>query len=224
LHHHTGNIGHVRNGNYGLITVTTRTTFADDVRFRTTMVTGTLEANTIAGNQLIVDNGTVRCSGDVHVERIAGRGRIITDGSIICGGIELTGDLHSGGDITCNDDLLVKGSLTSRHIRARNILLHGVLQGHRINGSSLEIRPLRSAMFTRFDMLKYEGGSSASHIDVNKIEAHRLTCRTLQAGTAILCDNSMVEHAICSTSIGLDRTSCVMLVNRECRRYHLKTA
>ena len=166
----------------------------------------------------------MRCSGDVHVERIAGRGRIITDGSIICGGIELTGDLHSGGDITCNDDLLVKGSLTSRHIRARNILLHGVLQGHRINGSSLEIRPLRSAMFTRFDMLKYEGGSSASHIDVNKIEAHRLTCRTLQAGTAILCDNSMVEHAICSTSIGLDRTSCVMLVNRECRRYHLKTA
>ncbi|MDU3902877.1 MAG: hypothetical protein E7G98_07850 [Bifidobacterium breve] len=88
--------------------MTTRTTFADDVRFRTTMVTGTLEANTITGNQLIVDNGTVRCSGDVHVERIAGRGRIITDGSIICGGIELTGDLHSGGDITCNDDLLVK--------------------------------------------------------------------------------------------------------------------
>ena len=198
MHHHTGNTGHVRNGNYGLITVTTRTTFADDVRFRTTMVTGTLEANTITGNQLIVDNGTVRCSGDVHVEHIAGRGRIITDGSIICGGIELTGDLHSGGDITCNDDLLVKGSL--------------------------EIRPLRSSMFTRFDMLKYEGGSSASHIDVNKIEAHRLTCRTLQAGTAILCDNSMVEHAICSTSIGLDRTSCVMLVNRECRRYHLKTA
>lgn len=120
MHHHTGNTGHVRNGNYGLITVTTRTTFADDVRFRTTMVTGTLEANTITGNQLIVDNGTVRCSGDVHVERIAGRGRIITDGSIICGGIELTGDLHSGGDITCNDDLLVKGSLTSRHIRAQH--------------------------------------------------------------------------------------------------------
>ena len=105
----------------------------------------------------------------------------------------------------------------------RNILLHGVLQGQRINGSSLEIRPLRSAMFTRFDMLKYEGGSSASHIDVNKIEAHRLTCRTLQAGTAILCDNSMVEHAICSTSIGLDRTSCVMLVKgllAQCRIAH----
>lgn len=204
--------------------MTTRSTFAEEVRFRTTVVAGTLEAGTITGNRLILCNGTVLCSGDVHVEHITGRGRIKTDGNIVCNGIDLTGDLHSNGNITCNGNLLVTGFLGSRHIRAQDVCIHGVLKGDRINGDSLEVRPLRSTMFTKFNMSHYEDGSSASHIDADKVEARRLTCRTLKASTAVLRDNSMVENAHCSISIGLDRSSYVMLLNRECRKHHLATA
>lgn len=225
MHLHTGDFEIVEGGTYEAIGVDGHARFAEGVRFRTTLVSGVMEAETITGNCLIIDNGTVHCSGDIHVRHIRGRGRLKAAGNIVCDDIDLTGDIHSEGDIRCSGSLSVNGMLfNTALITATTVYLSGVLKGHTINGRELEVRPLRSTMFPRFAMTDYRIGSSAKHINAERIDVSSLTCMAITADTILLRHGSMVESATCAVSIGIDRTSSVLLLNNDCQRIHLATA
>lgn len=114
--------------------------------------------------------------------------------------------------------------LDTRHISGQTVRLNGVLKGHDVNSRALEVHPLRSTMFSRFDMDGYEDGSTVRHITAVTVEANHLQCRTLTADSAMLRNGSAVESATCATALGIDRTSSVLLVNGDCQRIHLKTA
>lgn len=182
------------------------------------IVTSTLEASVIEGDKLVIKSGIVRCDGDIRVFSISG------SGDIICDEITFTGKLRCNGDIVCSGNLSVNGSLGTRHISGQTVRLNGVLKGHDINSRALEVHPLRSTMFSRFDMDGYEDGSTVRHITAVTVEANHLQCRTLTADSAMLRNGSAVESATCATAIGIDRTSSVLLVNGDCQRIHLKTA
>ena len=135
-----------------------------------------------------------------------------------------SGKLRCNGDIVCSGNLSVNGSLGTRHISGQTVRLNGVLKGHDVNSRALEVHPLRSTMFSRFDMDGYEDGSTVRHITAVTVEANHLQCRTLTADSAMLRNGSAVESATCATALGIDRTSSVLLVNGDCQRIHLKTA
>ena len=134
-------------------------------------------------------------------------GIVRCDGDIRVSSISGSGDIEVGGDIICDE-----------------ITLNGVLKGHDVNSRALEVHPLRSTMFSRFDMDGYEDGSTVRHITAVTVEANHLQCRTLTADSAMLRNGSAVESATCATALGIDRTSSVLLVNGDCQRIHLKTA
>ena len=196
---HTQNCTLIGKGVYGTIGVDQRSRLADGAHFHTMIVTSTLEASVIEGDKLVIKSGIVRCDGDIRVSSIS-------------------------GDIVCSGNLSVNGSLGTRHISGQTVRLNGVLKGHDVNSRALEVHPLRSTMFSRFDMDGYEDGSTVRHITAVTVEANHLQCRTLTADSAMLRNGSAVESATCATALGIDRTSSVLLVNGDCQRIHLKTA
>ena len=198
---HTQNCTLIGKGVYGTIGVDQRSRLADGAHFHTMIVTSTLEASVIEGDKLVIKSGIVRCDGDIRVSSISG-----------------------SGDIVCSGNLSVNGSLGTRHISGQTVRLNGVLKGHDVNSRALEVHPLRSTMFSRFDMDGYEDGSTVRHITAVTVEANHLQCRTLTADSAMLRNGSAVESATCATALGVDRTSSVLLVNGDCQRIHLKTA
>ena len=207
---HTQNCTLIGKGVYGTIGVDQRSRLADGAHFHTMIVTSTLEASVIEGDKLVIKSGIVRCDGDIRVSSISGSGDIEVGGDIICDEITFTGKLRCNGDIVCSGNLSVNGSLGTRHISGQTVRLNGVLKGHDVNSRALEVHPLRSTMFSRFDMDGYEDGSTVR--------------RTLTADSAMLRNGSAVESATCATALGIDRTSSVLLVNGDCQRIHLKTA
>ena len=209
---HTQNCTLIGKGVYGTIGVDQRSRLADGAHFHTMIVTSTLEASVIEGDKLVIKSGIVRCDGDIRVSSISGSGDIEVGGDIICDEITFTGNLS------------VNGSLGTRHISGQTVRLNGVLKGHDVNSRALEVHPLRSTMFSRFDMDGYEDGSTVRHITAVTVEANHLQCRTLTADSAMLRNGSAVESATCATALGIDRTSGVLLVNGDCQRIHLKTA
>lgn len=120
----------------------------------------------------------MRCDGDIRVSSISGSGDIEVGGDIICDEITFTGKLRCNGDIVCSGNLSVNGSLGTRHISGQTVRLNGVLKGHDVNSRALEVHPLRSTMFSRFDMDGYEDGSTVRHITAVTVEANHLQCRT----------------------------------------------
>ena len=120
--------------------------------------------------------------------------------------------------------MIVTSTLEASVIEGDKLVLNGVLKGHDVNSRALEVHPLRSTMFSRFDMDGYEDGSTVRHITAVTVEANHLQCRTLTADSAMLRNGSAVESATCATALGIDRTSSVLLVNGDCQRIHLKTA
>ena len=211
---HTQNCTLIGKGVYGTIGVDQRSRLADGAHFHTMIVTSTLEASVIEGDKLVIKSGIVRCDGDIRVSSISGSGDI-----------EVGGDkLRCNGDIVCSGNLSVNGSLGTRHISGQTVRLNGVLKGHDVNSRALEVHPLRSTMFSRFDMDGYEDGSTVRQITAVTVEANHLQCRTLTADSAMLRNGSAVESATCATALGIDRTSSVLLVNGDCQRIHLKTA
>lgn len=221
---HTQNCTLIGKGAYGTIGVDQRSRLADGAHFHTMIVTSTLEASVIEGDKLVIKSGIVRCDGDIRVSSISGSGDIEVGGDIICDEITFTGKLRCNGDIVCSGNLSVNGSLGTRHISGQTVRLNGVLKGHDVNSRALEVHPLRSTMFSRFDMDGYEDGSTVRHITAVTVEANHLQCRTLTADSAMLRNGSAVESATCATALGIDRTSSVLLVNGDCQRIHLKTA
>lgn len=221
---HTQNCTLIGKGVYGTIGVDQRSRLADGAHFHTMIVTSTLEASVIEGDKLVIKSGIVRCDGDIRVFSISGSGDIEVGGDIICDEITFTGKLRCNGDIVCSGNLSVNGSLGTRHISGQTVRLNGVLKGHDVNSRALEVHPLRSTMFSRFDMDGYEDGSTVRHITAVTVEANHLQCQTLTADSAMLRNGSAVESATCATAIGIDRTSSVLLVNGDCQRIHLKTA
>lgn len=215
----------VHSGNYDLIEVEQDTTFANGVRFQTTMVEGTLQAALITGERLIIDNGIVHCTGKVQVKHISGCGTLEVKGDLICDSIELIGSLHSEGNIRCSGDLSITGKLSNIHrISADSVHLNGVIQGNNIYGRTLLMQPLCSTMYSRFGMTNYQARSNVSSIQAKDVDVHHLSCQTLQADTAALRDGSAVQNAVCSTILGIDRTSNVLLLAGKCQRVHLRTA
>ncbi|KFI93109.1 hypothetical protein BISA_1274 [Bifidobacterium saguini DSM 23967] len=215
----------VHSGDYDLIDVDQDTIFANGVHFHTTMVEGTLQAKLITGERLIINNGTVRCSGTIRVTSISGCGTLEVKGNLICDSIELIGSLYSEGNIRCSGDLTVTGKLSNIHrINADSVHLNGVVQGNSIYGRTLLMQPLCSTMYSRFGMTNYQERSNVSNIHAQEVDAHKLTCQTLHADTAALRDGSAVQNVICSTTLGLDRTSNVLLLAGNCQRIHLRTA
>ncbi|PJM79180.1 hypothetical protein [Bifidobacterium scaligerum] len=215
----------VHGGTYGTIAISQHSQLEDGVRFRTMLVTSELEADEINGDELIVANGAVRCTGDVTVPTISGRGQLDIGGNIVCNQMTFTGTVHCEGDIRCNGTLSVNGSLkNAQHISAQTVHLNGVLHGRDIAGQELEVQPLRSQMFSRFNMNEYESGRSAATINASTVRARGLTCRLMHADSVTLREGSTVEHATCTISLGTDRTSSVLLMGHNCRRVHLKTA
>ncbi|WP_338069971.1 polymer-forming cytoskeletal protein [Bifidobacterium felsineum] len=222
---HSADCSMVHSGIYDLIDVEDDATFANGVRFRTVMVEGTLEAPKIQGDSLIIDNGIVRCSGRIHVRRISGRGTLEVKGDIICESIEMTGSVNTDGNIRCSGDMNITGALRNvHHIIADNLSMHGVLHGNDIDGRVFFTQPLHSTMFSRFGMPDYQAQSRVTLIKASEVSACKLICRTIKADSASLREGSAVEHAICSTTLGTDTTSNVMLLKGACRRVHLRTA
>lgn len=213
----------IHSGDYDLIDVEQNATFADAVRFRTTMVEGSLQAPNIQGENLIINKGVVRCSGKIRVKRIAGCGTLEVKGDIVCDSIQLTGSLVSDGNIYCSGNMEMTGTLSNAHrITADEMQLSGVLHGNDIDGRSFTVRPLHSTMFSRFGMPDYQARSHADAISVSNVDASRLTCRTMTVDTATLRNGTSVESAACSTLLGIDRTSSVLLLTGACRRTHLR--
>ncbi|KAB7788632.1 hypothetical protein [Bifidobacterium cebidarum] len=222
---HSADCSMVHSGVYDLIDVEDDATFANGVRFRTAIVEGTLEAPTIQGDSLIIDNGIVRCSGRIHVKRICGRGELEVRGDILCESIELTGSVNTDGDIRCSGDMAITGALrNAHHIVADNLYMHGVLHGNDIDGRVFFTQPLRSTMFSRFGMPDYQAQSRVILIKASEVSACKLICRTMKADSASLREGTAVEHAVCSTTLGMDMTSNVLLLKGACRRVHLRTA
>lgn len=175
---HTQNCTLIGKGVYGTIGVDQRSRLADGAHFHTMIVTSTLEASVIEGDKLVIKSGIVRCDGDIRVSSISGSGDIEVGGDIICDEITFTGKLRCNGDIVCSGNLSVNGSLGTRHISGQTVRLNGVLKGHDVNSRALEVHPLRSTMFSRFDMDGYEDGSTVRHITAVTVEANHLQCRT----------------------------------------------
>lgn len=220
---HTQNCTLIGKGVYGTIGVDQRSRLADGAHFHTMIVTSTLEASVIEGDKLVIKSGIVRCDGDIRVSSISGSGDIEVGGDIICDEITFTGKLRCNGDIVCSGNLSVNGSLGTRHISGQTVRLNGVLKGHDVNSRALEVHPLRSTMFSRFDMDGYEDGSTVRHITAVTVEANHLQADFdggLRQATQRQCGGS----ATCATATGIDRTSSVLLVNGDCQRIHLKTA
>ena len=201
---HTQNCTLIGKGVYGTIGVDQRSRLADGAHFHTMIVTSTLEASVIEGDKLVIKSGIVRCDGDIRVSSISGSGDIEVGGDIICDEITFTGKLRCNGDIVCSGNLSVNGSLGTRHISGQTVRLNGVLKGHDVNSRALEVHPLRSTMFSRFDMDGYEDGSTVRHITAVTVEANHLQCRTLTADSAMLRNGSAVESATCATALGID--------------------
>ncbi len=181
---HTQNCTLIGKGAYGTIGVDQRSRLADGAHFHTMIATSTLEASVIEGDKLVIKSGIVRCDGDIRVSSISGSGDIEVGGDIICDEITFTGKLRCNGDIVCSGNLSVNGSLGTRHISGQTVRLNGVLKGHDINSRALEVHPLHSTMFSRFDMDGYEDGSTVRHITAVTVEANHLQCRTLTADSA----------------------------------------
>ncbi|MBT1174887.1 hypothetical protein JS530_05120 [Bifidobacterium sp. LC6] len=224
MYENTGNTM-VHSGTYGFIDIEDETEFSSGVRFRTTMVEGTLEADEIQGDDLIMDNGTVRCTGPIHVHSISGCGTLMTEGDIVCENIALTGNLKSFGNIRCSGDLSLTGQLRNTHrISADAVYLCGVLQGHDVEGHILHMEPLRSNMYARFGMPDYQARSRITAIHANDVEAQELSCKTMRADVIALRDGSAVESAMCSTTLMIDHSSNVLIITGTCRRIHTRTA
>lgn len=217
---------YVMPGDHDAIDVTARTRFARGVRFRCTTVKSLLEAESLDGEVLELEGGKVRCKGVTRVERLAGRGIIEISGDLFCDAIDMTGELRCSGSIHCSGDILVNGKLLSRqHVSGGNITLKGTLTTKTVSGNALTIQPLHSAMFSRFGMTQYEGRSEADQVTVIDLDAGNLQCKLLKADTAVLRDGTMVEHAVCDTSLSMDASSAVVMLSGTCHRAkHLKSA
>ncbi|MBT1171173.1 hypothetical protein [Bifidobacterium sp. SO4] len=209
-----------------MIDVTARTRFARGVRFRCTTVRALLEAESLDGEILELEGGKVRCRGVARIRCLTGRGIIEISGDLFCDAIGMTGELRCSGNVHCSGDILVNGKLLSRqHVSGGNITLKGMLTTGTVSGNALVIRPLHSAMFSRFGMTQYEGRSEADQVTVVDLDAGNLQCRLLKANTAILRDGTMVEHAVCDTSLSLDTSSAVVMLSGKCHRAkHLRSA
>ncbi|MBW3089314.1 hypothetical protein [Bifidobacterium miconisargentati] len=213
-------------GNHDAIDVTARTRFARGVRFRCTTVRALLEAESLDGEILELEGGKVRCRGVARIRCLTGRGIIEISGNLFCDAIGMTGELRCSGNVHCSGDILVNGKLLSRqHVSGGDITLKGTLTTGTVSGNALVIRPLHSAMFSRFGMTQYEGRSEADQVTVVDLDAGNLRCKLLKADTAILRDGTMVEHAVCETSLSLDASSAVVMLSGKCHRAkHLRSA
>ena len=206
---HTQNCTLIGKGVYGTIGVDQRSRLADGAHFHTMIVTSTLEASVIEGDKLVIKSGIVRCDGDIRVSSISGSGDIEVGGDIICDEITFTGKLRCNGDIVCSGNLSVNGSLGTRHISGQTVRLNGVLKGHDVNSRALEVHPLRSTMFSRFDMDGYEDGSTVRHITAVTVEANHLWPKAVKSSIGIIVHlNNIVSFRF------LQRNNLIMLVQR----------
>lgn len=219
-------VSYVHPGFHETITVEAHTRFAAGVRCHTLRVSGVLDAGAISSEYLNLDNGIVHGSRDCHIRHITGQGTIEINGDLICDSIDMTGSLRCRDNIRCSGGIVINGLLVGkRHVEAESITLTGTLVSGDVNGRTLTIRTLHSAMFDRFGMDGYGERSQTGTVTVADLDAGRLDCKLLNADTAVLREGSFVEHAVCTTELSLDTSSAVVLLNGGCHRArHLKSA
>lgn len=216
--------GIVPAGAYPSLTVTGPVRFEEGVSFGTLTVTGTLRAPSLKGD-MILCSGSIDCEGTLHAKRIEGHGTLRIGGDLEVEALDFAGDVVCAGDMRCETTIALDGSLTEwREVAADCLQVNGVVRAASLDSRLLQLAPLDSTMFGRFDMERYRKESQVDQVRARTVEAGALRCARIDAGSVTLTRGSRVEHVRCDDTLTLDRSSSVLLIEGPARRVHLKSA
>lgn len=204
--------GLVQAGQYEVIRAAGDVKFAHGVRFLLLKLQGSLRAPELVGKSMQCD-GDVLCDGDLCVDNVHGHGSLQVAGNGWCDAVTFTGLFDIAGILRCQTHLEVNGKLISeRLISADTARLNGVLQGKELHARDLQLRPLEAPLLERLSLRRYTGTSTATVVQGESVEVHRLNCRSISAASVYLGPECKVDQITFEKDLGIASTAQVQVV------------
>lgn len=209
--------GIIRAGRYDAIITHGTSTLEPGVRFRMLIIHGVVETTECAGGTVVFDSGMLICSGDMAVGDIQGHGRCHVSGGLRCESMQFTGEMAVNGSLRCQGMLRIVGCTHASSIISRESLkLIGHGESPLLRADHIIIKPMRSAMFERFEMHDYMGKSEIRKAEAHSVRLWSCDCDKITGENVQLNAHSQAKEVIYVNDLSYDRSSNVTMMRRVC--------
>ncbi|KFI46658.1 hypothetical protein GA0061078_0411 [Bifidobacterium bohemicum] len=204
--------GLIQPGDYDVVVAQGWCQLKAGVRFATLIIRGVVIAGACNGGRIIMQSGVLSCDGDLTVDSIEGQGNLDIHGSLRCGRITLTGEMTVTSRIQSGSSVVVFGMLEAESLcTPGDVRMIGHCSIGSIDACHLVVKPIRSAMFERFDMKKYLTPSRFDLIEAQVAQVHWIRCRKIVADDVELTGHSDIRELVYAERFRRDVSSSVEL-------------